>query len=189
MVFRTKRMAPQGRVSAIRYVLYVSPEKYFSLETMAARAEVGRTIGRLNASLKNEIFICIGPGRWGTVNPDLGVPVSYADIYNSKALVEVTGLGIGPAPEASFGTHFFQDLVESNIYPLAVYLNDNDVLFKKVFFDNAPNSLEEFIPESKTIGGCLTLVDIAYYRPGYRLELVMDDERSLTIAYLKAESR
>ncbi|MFN2174436.1 MAG: PEP/pyruvate-binding domain-containing protein [Anaerolineales bacterium] len=187
IIFRTKRMAPQGRVSAIRYILYVSPEKYFSLETLAARGEVGRTIGRLNAALAKETFICIGPGRWGSINPDLGVPVSYADIYNTRALVEITGPSIGPAPEASFGTHFFQDLVESNIYPLAVYLNDNDALFRKAFFDNAPNSMEQFIPESKTIGGCLTLVDITSYRPGYKLELVMDDEQTLTVAFLKKD--
>jgi len=186
IIFRTKRMAPQGRVSAIRYILYVYPEKYFSLETLAARGEVGRTIGRLNAALANETFICIGPGRWGTVNPDLGVPVSYADIYNTRALVEVTGPGIGPAPEASFGTHFFQDLVESNIYPLAVYLSDRDALFRKEFFDNAPNSLEQFIPAPETIAGCLTLIDIDTCRPGYRLELVMDGEQALSVAYLKA---
>ena len=74
-------------------------------------------IGQLNAALKDEIFICVGPGRWGTSTPDLGVRVGYGDIYNTRALVELAGEGIGPAPEPSFGTHFFQDLVESNIYP------------------------------------------------------------------------
>ncbi len=59
----------------------------------------------------------MGPGRWGTSNPDLGVHVDYADIFNSKALVELSGEGIGPAPEPSLGTHFFQDLLEGQIFP------------------------------------------------------------------------
>ena len=112
IIFRTHRMAPEGRVSNIKYVLFVNPDCYYALPTPAARAELGRVIGRLNAQLKDETFICIGPGRWGTTNPDLGVRIGYSDIYNTRALIELTGEGIGTAPEASFGTHFFQDLVE-----------------------------------------------------------------------------
>ena len=63
----------------------------------------------------------VGPGRWGSSNIDLGVPVSYADIYNSSALIELAYSQKGITPEPSYGTHFFQDLVESQIYPLAVY--------------------------------------------------------------------
>ena len=52
--------------------------------------------------------------------------MSYADIYNTRALVELSGEGVGPAPEPSYGTHFFQDLIESRIYPLAVHLDDHE---------------------------------------------------------------
>ena len=65
-------MAPEGRVSDIRYVMFVPPEGYYALPTAAARAELGRIIGLLNAALKDETFICVGPGRWGTSTPDLG---------------------------------------------------------------------------------------------------------------------
>jgi len=60
--------------------------------------------------------------------------VGYADIYPTRALIELTGKGLGHMPEASFGTHFFQDLVESNIFPLAIYLDDADVIFNHDFF-------------------------------------------------------
>ena len=118
--------------------MFVPPEAYFALPTQIERVELGRAIGRLNAALGEETFICIGPGRWGTSNPDLGVRVGYADIYNTRALAELAGQGVGPVPEPSFGTHFFQDLMEANIYPLAIYLDDEDVIFKLGFLLRCP---------------------------------------------------
>ncbi len=129
VIFSTKRMAPRGRVNDIEYILFVSPEEYFALPSAVSRAEIGRAIGRVNNALAGKVFICVGPGRWGTNNPDLGVRIGYADIYRTRALVELTGRGIGLGPDASFGTHFFQDLVETNIYPLAIYFDDEDAHF------------------------------------------------------------
>ena len=185
IIFSTTRMAPQGRVSAIRYVIFVSPVDYYSLPTTSDRAELGQMIGRLNAALAGENFICIGPGRWGTNNPDLGIHAGYGDIYNTRALIELAGEGIGSAPEASFGTHFFQDLVESNIYPLAIYFNDEDVIFNDKFFYETPNSLEDFFPVSEDCSNCLRLIKITSYRPKHHLELVMDDEQGRTLAFLE----
>jgi hypothetical protein len=185
VIFSTRRMAPEGRVSGIRYVLYVPAQAYYALPTPAARAELGRVIGLLNAALKDETFICVGPGRWGTSTPDLGVRVGYADIYNARALIELTGEGIGAAPEASFGTHFFQDLVESNIYPLAIYLNDEDVVFNRDFFDHTPNCLARFLPGQGSWESSLCLIEVASYRPEHSLTLVMDDQAGKSVAYLE----
>ncbi|MEA3439204.1 MAG: PEP/pyruvate-binding domain-containing protein [Chloroflexota bacterium] len=184
IVFATSRMAPQGRVDRIRYVVFISPEGYFSIETPAARSELCRALGRLNKALADEVFICIGPGRWGSNNPDLGVNVGYGDIFNTSALIELAGEGIGSAPEASFGTHFFQDLVESNIYPLAIYLDDKDVIFKRDFFYNTPNHLAEWLPDEKKPSDCLRLIEVCSYRKGHHLELIMDDERGRSVAFL-----
>jgi len=187
IIFSTKRMAPQGRVSDIRYVVFVSPEDYYSLPTQATRAELGRAVGRLNAALKKETFICLGPGRWGTSNPDLGVRIGYADIYNTRALVELTGKGIGSEPEASFGTHFFQDLVESNIYPLAIYLDDPDVVFNHNFFYKTPNRLTTFLPDESGLENCLRLIEVATFRDDCQLELIMDDEQGRAVAFLVSD--
>jgi len=187
IIFATRRMAPQGRVSRVAYVVFVEPQGYYSLPTASARADVGRIIGRLNAALADRVFICIGPGRWGTNNPDLGVKIGYGDIYHTRALVELSGTGIGPHPEPSFGTHFFQDLVESNIYPLAIDLDDEDAIFREDFFYKAPNCLAEFFPESTDLPACLRVIDATAYRPGAHLELVMDDEQARSAAYLEAD--
>lgn len=182
IVFSTQRMVPRGRVDGIEYVVFVSPEAYFALPTETARAGVGRTISKLNAALVGRSFICIGPGRWGTRNPDLGVFIGYSDIYNTKALVEITGREIGLEPEPSFGTHFFQDLIEANIYPLAIYLDDPDVVFNRDFFYRTPNVLEEYLPANHA--SCLRLIRVSTFRPAHKLSLVMDDEQGRAAAFL-----
>ncbi len=189
IMFSTPRMAPHGRISGIQYVLFVTPECYFSLPTQADRAALVQAIGRINKALAGRHFICVGPGRWGTSNPDLGIHIGYGDIYNTRALVELAGRGIGSAPEASFGTHFFQDLMESEIYPLAIYLEDEGVVFNRDFFYGTPNALPEFSPEDAGMMECLRLVEVDCYREGYHLELVMDDEeQGRTVAYLEPDS-
>ncbi len=184
IIFSTQRMAPRGHVSNIRYVAFVTPEEYLSLPTQAARAEMSLTIRRLNAALADEEFILLGPGRWGTSNPDLGIHIGYGDIYHTRALVELAGQGIGQAPEASFGTHFFQDLVELNIYPLAIYLDDQETVFNKSFFYHTPNRLGDFLDEKNAISDCIRLIHVADFRPGHHLELVMDDDEGQSVAFL-----
>jgi hypothetical protein len=185
IIFSTPRMAPCGKVEDIEYVIFVNPAEYYALPTAAARAEVGRAIGRLNNALKGKTFILVGPGRWGTNNPDLGVRIGYADIYHARALVELTGRGVGPAPEASFGTHFFQDLVESNIYPLAIYLDDQDAIFSREFFYQTPNILVEFLPDDHNLPEGLRLICVDDFRPGHTLTLIMDDEQGKSLAFLE----
>lgn len=184
IIFSTRRMAPEGMVDKIRTVVFVTPEGYFSLPSHAERAALSQALSRLNASLVGVNFICIGPGRWGTSTPDLGVNIGYGDIYNARALVELAGEGIGPAPEASFGTHFFQDLVESNIYPLAVYLDDEDTHFNRDFFYHTPNHLLEFLPDAGHLEDSLRVIEVASYRPRYHLNLVMDAEQGRSVAFL-----
>jgi hypothetical protein len=92
---------PQGYLPNIRFIIFVSPEAYYALPTAAARNETGRIVSRLNSILTEKSFICVGPGRWGTENIDLGVYVGYSDICNAGALVELAGEGVGAAPEAS----------------------------------------------------------------------------------------
>ncbi|MEK6222051.1 MAG: PEP/pyruvate-binding domain-containing protein, partial [Chloroflexota bacterium] len=185
IVFSTSRVLPHGEVSGIKYVLFVTPEGYYGLPTPAARVELGRAIGRLNKALADEVFFSIGPGRWGTSNPDLGVRIGYADIYNARALIELSGKGIGSAPEPSFGTHFFQDLIESKIFPLAIFLDDKDTIFNREFFYNTPNHLLEFLPDDEDLLDTLQLIKVSDYRDNCCLELIMDEEASRAVAFFK----
>ncbi len=184
IIFSTQRMVPEGVVEGIRYVLFVSPEGYFNIATQAERVKLERAIGQLNAALKDETFIAIGPGRWGTSTPDLGVHVAYGDIYNARALVELSGESVGTSPEPSFGTHFFQDLMEAHIYPLAVFLDDRDVLFNHDFFYKTPNRVLKFISIDKRLTRTLRLLAVKDFRPGHHMDLVMDGQKGRAVAYL-----
>jgi hypothetical protein len=185
IVFSTRRMVPRGKVSGIQWVLFVPPEGYFSLASPAERNRLERAIGQLNAELKNETFICVGPGRWGTSTPDLGVSIAYGDIYHTHALVELTGKGIGPDLEPSFGTHFFQDLMEAHIYPLNVNLDDRDTLFNRHFFYETPNHLTDFLSADQALLSSLRLLKVADYRTGHSLSLVMNDDAGKAVAFLR----
>ncbi len=188
VVFSSHRMIPRGKVENVRYVLFVPPAKYYALPTRAERLSLGRAIGRVNARLAKETFICVGSGRWGTNNPDLGIHVSYSDIYHTKALIELSGEDIGMEPDPSFGTHFFQDLVESNIFPLAVYLDDERTIFKEDFFYQSDNVLLDIMPEETRFQDILHLIDVRNERPGHLLTLLMSDSQNEAVAYLKPVS-
>jgi hypothetical protein len=188
IIFSTQTMVPQGTVQEIRYVLFVPSEGYFSLASQHERTVLERTIGQLNAALKDEVFIAVGPGRWGTSTPDLGVHVTYSDIYNTHALVELAGESVGASREPSFGTHFFQDLMEAGIYPLGVFLDDKTTVFKRDFFYDTPSHLNEFVPvDNPRVFNALRLIAVSDYRPNHHLDLIMDANKSHAVAFLVLE--
>ncbi len=188
IVLATRRMVPQGVIRGIRYVLFVHPDEYFSITSQAERDKLVRAISLLNAVLSGQAFICVGPGRWGTSTPDLGVGVRYGDIYNSWALVELSGKEIGTSPEPSFGTHFFQDMMEAQIYPLAIFLDDEDAVFQRDFFYDTPNRLSNWMSAEESVARILRLISVADYRAGHSLTLIMDGEQGRAVAFLQADS-
>jgi hypothetical protein len=191
VVFATTFMVPQGCIEGVEWVVYVPYETYFHMADNASRVALARVIGKVNAALRGKNFICVGPGRWGSSNADLGVPVVYGDIYNARALVEVTGQGVGTGlvPEPSLGTHFFQDLLEAQIYPLALYLEDPGSQFQRGFFYDMPNHLARMIPGSEDMQPVLRLIHVPDFAPGARMKIVMNDDRSTAIAFLEERAQ
>lgn len=188
IIFSTRFVVPEGVIPEVRYVVYVPAQGYFALPTHEARAQLVRAISRLNDLMKDELFICIGPGRWGSSNSDLGVPVDYGDIYHTLALVELAGAGIGPAPEPSLGTHFFQDLLEEQIYPLAIYLDDDQSIFNRAFFEQTPNRIAEWMAPDEILRDSLRLIRVSDFRAGHHIRIVMSDEKSRAVAFLEADA-
>jgi len=187
LVFTTNQTLPHGQVEEIDYVVFVTPEGYFNLKTSQERTALVRAIGQLNKRLLEKTFICIGPGRWGTSTPDLGVGVGYSDIYNAKSLVELSGQGVGTAPEPSFGTHFFQDLLESSIYPLAIYLDDEEVFFSRGFFNVTRYRMLEYLPDAESLEDVLRVIRVKDYRPDHHIHLIMDGEAGKAVAFLEED--
>jgi len=187
VVFLAHRLVPRGKVSHIRYVVYIDPAQYARAPDYGTRLEMARVIGRLNQRLEGENFILMGPGRWGTSNVELGLKVTYADIYNTRALIEIAQSPSSDTLEISYGTHFFQDLVETKIYSLPLYPNAPGAVFNHAFFEQAANVLEELLPADAQYAPFIKVVDVPATTKGRYLELVMDSERDEGLAYLTAE--
>jgi hypothetical protein len=182
-LFVSHRLIPDGRVSGIRYLVYIAPERYRQGLEEAARHALARLIGRLNSRLAEQGYLLMGPGRWGSQNPGIGIPVGYGDIYHARALVEIADEK--GASEPSYGTHFFQDLVEAGIYPLALALEDPEDEFNAALLEQAPNLLGQLLPDDATWEGLVRVVDIGQVSPGDLIELVMNGEAEMAIAYLR----
>jgi hypothetical protein len=189
-LFTANRLVPQGVVQDIRYIIWIDPSAYDRIPDASTKTRVARVVGRLNqalgdASSHGEPFILMGPGRWGSSNQNLGVKVSYADIDHASVLVEVALAHGEHAPEASYGTHFFQDLVEAHIYPLPLYPDDGDTVFNWAFFRNAPNALEQLLPDDADLGSTIKVIDVPAVANGRRLTIVMDGEQDRALGYLR----
>lgn len=179
-------MMPDGQVSSIRYLVLIPPEAYAGLQADADRRQLAQVIGRLNRRLAGETFLLLGPGRWGSTHPDLGIPVTYADIYNTRALIELSA--DATAPDPSYGTHFFQDLLEARIYPLAVALQDPATYFSAEFFHSAKNALASLLAEDASWSRCVLVVDLEQTPGSRRASLALDGERGTAVLYLTPPS-
>ncbi len=184
VLFTARRYVSNGRVNDVTHVVYVDPEAYARLDTHRIR-EVGRAVGRLNRLLPKRQFVLMGPGRWGSRGDvRLGVPVTYADISNTAMIVEIARQKGGYVPDLSFGTHFFQDLVESSIRYLPLYPDDAGVVFKEGFFLRSPNALPELLPEFAGLSDVLHVVDVAKAAGGRLLRVLMNGELDEAVGLL-----
>jgi len=187
ILFETNWLVSDGKTENIRYVVFIDPVAYKQVPDLVIKRELGRAVCRLNQKLKDENFILMGPGRWGSSNLDLGVHVTYGDIYNTKALVEIGISEGGSHPELSLGTHFFNDLVESRILALALWPDEEHSEINWSFFRDSANSLAELVPEDKNLEAYLRVIDIAAVSNGRLLHLYMDGDQERAVAYLGQE--
>jgi hypothetical protein len=130
------------------YTIYVKAEEYLRLSEQD-KYKAARIIGMLNQKLKGSGVLLAGPGRWGTTTPSLGVPVHFSELNNMTAICEVSYRQAGLMPELSFGSHFFQDIVESGIFYAAIFDGDPGVSFFPDRVLSRDNLLAEFLPTEK----------------------------------------
>jgi len=186
LIFATRRLVPQGVVSRVRYIVYIDPEKYGRVPDYVTKIELARVVGRLNRRLEGERYILMGPGRWGSSNLDLGVKVTYADIYNAKVLIEIPLVKEGITADASYGTHFFQDLVETGIFPLPIIPGEDGSTLNGRFLSDSPNVLAELLPADAPYARYVHVADVPAVAGGRYLEIVMNGEQERAVGYLKA---
>lgn len=159
-------------VQPVHCIIWIEPQGYCPLP-LSDKYEIARLVGRINKKVcdKQDLpTLLMGPGRWGTSTPSLGIPVRFSEINNVSVLVEVAFPPGGLMPELSFGSHFFQDLVETEIFYLALYPEDGHCFFNRSLLDRHPNRLLSLEP---TAGRYEEIVKVVFLDEG-ELQLMSD---------------
>lgn len=185
IIFSARRYISNGFISNITHLVYVNPQKYGELAEHQDLLAVGRAVGRLNKILPKRQFILMGPGRWGSRGDiKLGVSVTYSDLNNTSMLIEIARKQKDYVPDLSFGTHFFQDLVEANIRYLPLYPDDPGIIFNEEFLENSHNILGELLPEFAHLSNVIKVIDIPASTDGQTVQILMNAEAKEAIAML-----
>ena len=187
IIFSANKYVSEGQVPDISHIVYVDPAAYDALETLEDLKAVGVAVSRLNSILPKRHFVLIGPGRWGSRGDiKLGVEVTYSGINNTAALIEVAFKKGNYVPDLSFGTHFFQDLVEASIRYLPLYPDDNETVFNQAFLRDSENILGRILPEAAGLSHVIHVIDVPEVSGGNMARLLMNADEGKALCYLGA---
>lgn len=190
IIFSASRYITNGTIPNISHIVYVDPIAYSQISTREVMLDIGRAVGRLNQILTKRKFILMGPGRWGSRGDiKLGVNVTYSDISNTAALIEIAQKKGDYTPDLSFGTHFFQDLVESSIRYIPVYPNHKGVRFNQDFLTQTKNIYSELVPDYAHLEDVIHVIDVKNASKGSLLHILMNAEKNLAVAILGEEEK
>ncbi len=187
-LFSAHKLVPNAIVTDIEYIVYVDPLRYQEAP-YPVKAQLARAVGRLNKQLEGKNFILMGPGRWGSSNIDLGVKVTYADIFNTKMLIEIARKSAQGTPEVSYGTHFFQDLVEARIVPLSLYPDEEGNVFNEAFLLSTDNQLATVSPRDADLAYYLKVIHVPSATGGKMVQVIMDGKHEEALAYFSRRKK
>ncbi len=159
-----------GIIEDICDVIYIDPEKFDKLKTEKMRDE----IEMLNRKMveENRKYILVGPGRWGTRDRFIGIPVAWSHISNAKIIVEVS---MEDFPlDASLGSHFFHNVISMNVGYFSVKHND---LIDYINWEK--------LEECETINTTRYFRHVRFDKP---LEIIMDGKNRASLIYFNNEA-
>jgi hypothetical protein len=183
ILFTTRSGLANTIVANVEYVVYVNPRAYDLLTTFEEKMEIARVVNALNKMLAEKRYALMGPGRWGSNDINLGVKVTYANINKAKLLVEVAFAKEGYTPEVSYGTHFFQDLVEADIEIVPLFPDDPGAILNEPFLLNSDNSLARVAPEVKDCERVVRVIHVPSVCGGDFLHLYLDADSQRGVAF------
>jgi len=171
--------------TVIDRLIYVVPSVYSQM-SVSQRYSVARAIGRLmhlDPPGQRRTIMLIGPGRWATSMPSLGVPVSFAEINTASVICELGLMHEGLLPDVSLGTHFFNDLVELDMLYLAVSPGREGHEWREDFICQQPNQLARLEPSSGALAPAIWVVDSETLTKGGGLLLNVDSMKQHGVFY------
>lgn len=139
-------------------IVQIDPAKYGAFP-YAQKHKVADAVGKINrhyaGSGKN--LLLMTPGRIGTSSPELGVPVTFADISCFGEICEVSDSRAGFMPELSYGSHMFQDLVEAEISYSAVFNDQKTIRYDPLLLSEQEDLFEKICPDRPELLGMVTV--------------------------------
>jgi hypothetical protein len=160
ILFTNSQRVSNSMVENVEYVVYVDPKAYAGISDYEEKLKVGRAVSKLNRILEGKRYALLGPTRWGSNDIQYGVKVGYQDINHTLILGEIAFEEKGSTPEVSYGTHFFNDLVEAAIVPVAIYPDQPGVVFHEDFLLRATNLLPALAPEFSSYSTVVHLIHV-----------------------------
>lgn len=165
----------QSRFCKVDRIVYVIPEIYGRL-IPSDRYSVARLVGKLihlkETAPPNTIML-LGPGRWCTSSPSLGVPTSFAEIDRVSIIGEIAAMHDNLTPEISLGTHFFSELVETEMLYFALFPARDGNSLNRDFFHHSPNQLPRLLPSEARWADAVRVID-ADHRDGMGDQLALN---------------
>jgi len=181
ILFTNTKGVTNSLVRDIEYIVYVDPKAYGDLNTFDEKMAVSHIVNRINKNLERKRYILFGPGRWGSNDINLGVKVGYEDINSTLILGEVAFEEEGFTPDVSNGTHFFNDLVEADIIPIAIYPDQIGVIFNEDFLLQSMNELVSMVPDFASYESVVHVIHVPSCTEGRLLQVYQNGHEQLGI--------
>jgi hypothetical protein len=178
-------MVGSSRDVSVDRLIYVVPSAYSEL-VLNDRYAVAKLVGRLSGTgtpADGAHTVIIGPGRWGTADPFLGVPISFSEISSASAICEVVTMREGLTPDVSLGTHFFNELVETDILYFALYPDREEDFFNRDLLETAPNELTHLLPDAARWAPVVRVFDPIGQKEGKSLRLNASAPKRRVVCY------
>lgn len=164
-------------------LVHINPGAYAALN-QANRLAVTRLVGLINHASIGRCVLLLGPGRWGSRDPFLGLPVAFNEINRVAALCEIVAMHDNLTPDVSLGTHFLNELIEADMLYFALFPRKSGNLLDDGAFAGLRNRLPEIVPDAATWAETVKVYD---FTPG-ALTLYADAERQQVTITLEAQT-
>ena len=136
----------------IHVVIQIEPKLYYEYP-YGKKHQVAEAVGKINRYYKGsgKNLLLMTPGRVGTSSPELGVPVTFADISAVCGICEVSDSRAGYMPELSYGSHMFQDMVEAEIFYSALWEDKRKLAYDPELFAEEENLFPRICPDMEEL--------------------------------------
>ncbi|MBN2738456.1 MAG: hypothetical protein JXR70_15860 [Spirochaetales bacterium] len=175
----------QSMAKKIDHIIYIRPDIYSGLPT-SKRYLAARIIGKItNHSELKGVQLLLGPGRWGSRMPELGIPVNFYEIRNVSILCEMTIMHEGLNTDLSLGTHFFNDLVDMNILYLGINQGMKEAVFSETIIDNFQDILPDILPDTSMPKGLIRVISTSKLSSPQNIYINADAQRQEALVFIK----